>query len=61
MACNSKSLAIILWQVISAKLNIGKKITGFEIMKLNRKKIQHYFQTYTTDVYRGATLFAGMF
>ena len=32
MANNSKLHAIILWQVISMKLNIHKKITGLEIM-----------------------------
>ena len=41
MACDSKSHAIILWRVINVKLNIGKKITGLEIMTLNCKKIQH--------------------
>ena len=35
------SEAIVLWCVISTKLDIGKKITGLEIMTLNRKKIQH--------------------
>ena len=35
------SKAIVLWSVISTKLDIGKKITGLEIMTLNRKKIQH--------------------
>ena len=38
MACDSKSHAIILWRVINVKLNIGKKITGLEIMTLNCKK-----------------------
>ena len=31
--------AILLYNI--AKLNIGKKITGLEIMKLNREKNQH--------------------
>ena len=44
-----------------AKLNIGKKITGLEIMKLNRKKIQHYFQTYRTDVYGESHCLQGCF
>ena len=35
-----ESHAIILWRLISVKLNIGKKITGLEIMTLNREKIQ---------------------
>ena len=38
MACNSKPHAI-LWYVISAKLNIGKKITEIEIMTWICKKI----------------------
>ena len=38
MTCDSK-LNVILWRVVSVKLNIGKKITRSEIMKLNRKKI----------------------
>ena len=29
----------LLWHVISVKLNIGKKITGLEIMTLNCEKI----------------------
>ena len=41
MACNSKLHSVILWCVISKKLNIGKKITGLKIMTFNRKKIQH--------------------
>ena len=32
MTCNSISHTIILWHVINMKLNIGKKITGLEIM-----------------------------
>ena len=39
MVCNSKLQTLILWSVISVKLNIGKKITGIEIMTLNHKKI----------------------
>ena len=39
MACDSKLLAIILWHVISAKLNIGKKITGLEIMTLKKSSM----------------------
>ena len=30
--------ALILWCVISMKLNIDQKITGLEIMTLNREK-----------------------
>ena len=30
---------LLLWRVISLKLNIGKKITGLEIMTPNREKI----------------------
>ena len=37
MACDSKSHAIVLWCVISVKLDIGTKITGLEIMVLNRE------------------------
>ena len=37
MTCDSKSHTIILWHVISMKLNIGKK-TGLKIMTLNPKK-----------------------
>lgn len=37
MVCDSK----LLHCVISMSLNIGKKKTGLEIMKLNYKKIQH--------------------
>ena len=40
MACDSK-LNNITWCVISMKLSIVKKITGLEIMTLNRKKIWH--------------------
>ena len=39
MACNLESHATILRRVVSAKLNIGKKITGFEIMTLYCEKI----------------------
>ena len=35
MAYDSKLHAILLWHVISVKLNIGKKITRLEIMALN--------------------------
>ena len=38
MVCVSKSHAI-LWPVIHVKLNVGKKLTGLEIMALNLKKI----------------------
>ena len=33
--------AIILWPVISVKLNIGKKIAELEIMALHQEKISH--------------------
>ena len=49
MACDSK-LHIQICHVISVKLNIGKKITGLEIVKWNRKKNLACFQTYRTDV-----------
>ena len=49
MACDSKLPAIILWRVISQKLNVGKKITRFKIMTKKRKKLP-CFQTYRTDV-----------
>ena len=39
VVCDSKLHAIILWHVISMKLNIGKKITELQIMMLNHKKI----------------------
>ena len=41
MARNSKLHDILLWHVISVKLNVGTKITWLERMTLNRKKIQH--------------------
>ena len=31
----------MLWHVISMKLNIGKKITGLEMMTSDQKKNQH--------------------
>ena len=34
--------AILLWRVISVKLNIGNKITRLEIMTLNRKKMSMF-------------------
>ena len=52
MACDSKLQTIILWHVISVKLNIGQKIPGLEIT-LNLEKMQHVIelmQTYRTDV-----------
>ena len=53
MACDSKLHTIILWHVISVKLNIGQKIPGLEITTLNLEKMQHVIelmQTYRTDV-----------
>ena len=41
MACNLESYVIMLWRVISVKLDTDKKITGSEIMTLNYKKIWH--------------------
>ena len=38
MVCDSKLLAI-LWHVTSVKLNIGKKITGLEIMTLKKSSM----------------------
>ena len=52
MACNSKSHVIMLWHVISMKLNIGKKITGLEMMTSDQKK-SACFQTCRTDVKGG--------
>ena len=49
MACDSKLHTTILWRVISMKLNIGKKITGLGIMKLNHKKNLVCFQAYQSD------------
>lgn len=49
MACNSKLLAIISWHAISMKFNIGKKLTGLEIMQLNHEKNLTCVQTYRTD------------
>ena len=49
MACDSK-LYIQISHVISMKLNIGKKITGLEIVKWNHKKDLACFQTYRTDI-----------
>ena len=39
MACALESRIVILWRVISVKLNNGKKITGLEIMTPNHEKI----------------------
>ena len=40
MACNSKShVIVIMWHVINMKLNIGKKITGFN--DTESRKIQN--------------------
>ena len=39
MAYDSKSHTMILWPVISIKLNISKKIAGIEITALNHEKI----------------------
>ena len=39
MAYDSKSHTMILWPVISIKLNIGKKIAGIEITALSHEKI----------------------
>lgn len=51
MTCYSELYAIILWCVISKKLNVGKKITGLEMMMLNcMKKTSMFLQTYRTDV-----------
>ena len=42
MACDSNLHAIILWHVINTLLNIGKKITGLEIMTLNLEKFSMF-------------------
>ena len=39
MACDSKSYTIILWSVITIKLNIGNKVMGLGILALNLEKI----------------------
>ena len=39
MACNSKLHAMILWYVISVKLNMVKKISGLKMMTLDHGKI----------------------
>ena len=39
MVCDSKSATMILWFVMSGKLNIAKKIAGLEIMTLSREKM----------------------
>ena len=46
-------MCIILWHVISVQLNIGMKhwkITGLEIITLNRKENLACFEIYRTDV-----------
>ena len=60
MAYDSKSHPVMLWHVISVKLNIGKKITRLGIVASNREKIAR-FQTYRIDVEGGVTLFTGIF
>ena len=60
MACDSK-LSNITWCVISMKLSIGKKITGLEIMTLNRKKIWHVFRLIELMFKGEFTQFTGMF
>ena len=37
--CDSDLHTILLWPVITVKLNTGKKIAGLEIMALNQEKI----------------------
>ena len=39
MVHDSNSHTLILWHVISMILNIGKKLTGIEILTLHHKKI----------------------
>ena len=61
MTCDSK-LNVILWRVVSVKLNIGKKITRLEIMKLNRKKISMFPNLQIELMFKGGvTLFTGCF
>ena len=60
MACDSK-LNNITWCVISMKLSVGKKITGLEIMTLNRKKIWHVFRLIELMFKGEFTQFTGMF
>ena len=45
---NFEGSAVLLWRVISIKLNIGKKITGLEIIIL--KNYLACFQTDRSDV-----------
>ena len=45
-----ESHVMILWHVMSVKLNIGKKIAGLEMITLNREKKIACFETYITDV-----------
>ena len=40
--CTCVVAAIILWHVICKKLNIGKKVTGLEMMTLNHEKISMF-------------------
>ena len=44
MAYDCKPHTMILWPVISIKLNIDKKIAGIEITALNHEKVQHVFK-----------------
>ena len=50
MACDSESRTMILWCVMSMKLNIGKKIGGLKMMTLHREKDLACHQTYRIDV-----------
>ena len=54
MACDLESYAIILWSVISMKLNIDKKIKGLEIMIFHHEKI--YYVTKLIELMFGGEL-----
>ena len=61
MACNSKShVIVIMWHVINVKLNIGKKITGFNDTEL--RKIQN-ISKFIELMYKGKsqTMFTRIF
>ena len=41
MVCDCKLHSMILWCVMSMKLNVAKEIAGLEIMTLKHEKIYH--------------------
>ena len=50
MACDSKLRTMIIWCVMSVKLNITKKIAGLEKNDIKLWKNIACLQTYRTDV-----------